>query len=43
MTTMTNMPKTRSRDLRSASHWLSQALVAVLAAATTLAASARAS
>ena len=40
MTTMTNMPKTRSRDLRSASHWLSQALVAVLAAATTLAASA---
>ena len=40
MTTMTNMPKTRSRHLRSASHWLSQALVAVLAAATTLAASA---
>ena len=40
MTTMTNMPKTRSRDLRSASHWLSQALVAVLAAATATVASA---
>ena len=40
MTTMTNMPKTRSRHLRSASHWLSQALVAVFAAATATAASA---
>ena len=40
MTTMTNMPKTRSRHLRPASRWLSQAFAAVLAAATATVASA---